>query len=375
MTFCYAPWTNLEVLSNGDILPCCKFQHQHYKDQYNITTHSIDDFRNSTMLKQVQQDFKNHQWPVGCERCKIEEANDIPSKRQLDYQRWETYYNQYELESNQLLTLSMAFGNTCNLKCIMCSPFASSRWRQEYIDIYGSAPDSIEGVRRAVVDNITDIAPGLVHLDVHGGEPFLSGVEQHQSLLDHYIKIGRSKEITLHYTTNGTIFPDNSWWERWQHYKSIDLQLSIDGVGKRYEYIRYPADWKELERNVVQYQHKTLTSSNFSISIAHTVSAYNILYLDEFFAWCEQQHLPTPWLGKLHWPQHLRPTVWTDKAKSYIIDQLKASNRSEVQKWAKLIDSIDDSSSFENMLQYTKKHDQYRGVSFTEVFPELANFL
>lgn len=374
MTFCYAPWTNLEVLTSGDILPCCKFQPQLYKDQYNIVTHSIEDYRNSQMLAEVKQQFVIGKWPRGCERCKIEEASNIPSKRQLDLERWQHHYDEYNLDSNQLLTVSIAFGNTCNLKCIICNSTASSKWRQEELELYGTAAPNIESVRKGVIDSITALAPKLTHLDVHGGEPFLSGIDQHHQLLDYYIESGQSQDITLHYTTNGSIFPDSSWRQRWSHYKAVDLQISIDGVGDRYEYLRYPANWDTLCNNVRQYQLFKLTNANFSVSIAHTVSAYNVLYLDEFFNWCQSKKLPKPWLGKLHWPIHLRPGVWPAEAKSFIVDKLNSSQHQDVRNWAALLQSSDNSMHFEEFCHYTQTHDQYRGLSFTETFPELKSF-
>lgn len=374
MTFCYAPWTNLEILTSGDILPCCKFQPQLYQERFNIVEHSIQDYRNSNMLETVKQQFMQGNWPRGCERCKIEEANHIPSKRQLDQERWQQHYDAYKLDSNQLLTVSMAFGNTCNLKCIICSSTASSKWRQEELDLYGTAATNIESVRKTVIDSIATIAPNLTHLDIHGGEPFLSGIDQHHQLLDHYINIGQSKEITLHYTTNGSIFPNADWQSRWQHYKSIDLQISIDGVGPRYEYLRYPASWATLCDNISQFQLLRLTNRKFSVSIAHTVSAYNVLYLDEFIDWCQTKKLPRPWLGKLHWPAHLQPGVWPAAAKKFIIDKLNNSNHHEVQSWAKLLSTTDNSLHFDQFCNYTQLHDQYRDLDFTKTFPELKIF-
>ena len=43
----------------------------------------------------------------------------LKGKRQLDYARWQPYYDVYK-EDQKLITASVAFGNTCNLKCIMC---------------------------------------------------------------------------------------------------------------------------------------------------------------------------------------------------------------------------------------------------------------
>ena len=373
MTFCHSPWTNIDISPQGTITPCCKFQMSSYDQKFNIQKHTLNEYVESAFLTEIKQDFVQGNWPQGCERCQIEEQNNIESKRQLDSQRWSEHYNQYQLDSNQFITASIAFGNTCNLKCITCNPYSSSRWQQEYREIYNIDIDNVRFYRDDFVKTFIKQAPNIVHLDIPGGEPFLSGVPEQQELLKHYVNSGWAKNITLHYTTNATVFPDSSWWDLWQHFKEIDLQLSIDGVGSRYEYIRYPGNWDILVLNVGQYQDRQ--SDNFRLSVSHTVSAYNIYYLDEFVSWCYNQGLPRPWLGRVHNPAHMRPTVWTGAAKQKIINCLNQSSHEDVQNWAKLIDQNDDSMMFEQFQQRLHQHDQYRNTNFADTFPELAQYI
>jgi MoaA/NifB/PqqE/SkfB family radical SAM enzyme len=343
------------------------------EQKFNIQKHTLNEYVGSDFLSKIKQDFEQGNWPQGCKRCQIEEQNNIESKRQLDYQRWAEHYNQYQLHSNQFITASIAFGNTCNLKCITCGPDSSSRWQQEYREIYNIDIDNVRFYRDDFVNTFIEQAPNIVHLDIPGGEPFLSGVKEQQQLLKYYVESGQSKNIILHYTTNATLFPDTSWWNLWQHFKEIDLQLSIDGVGTRYEYIRYPGNWNKLILNVVQYQDSQ--SDNFRLSISHTVSAYNIYYLDEFVSWCYNQGLPRPWLGRVHNPAHMRPTVWAGEAKEKIINQLNRSSYEDVKNWAKLMDQNDDSNLFEQFRQRLHQHDQYRSTNFAETFLELAQYI
>jgi len=371
MTFCYAPWTNVEILPNGDILPCCKFQ----QAKHNIATHSIDEYRASDFLAEIKQEFSQGIWPTGCERCKIEENANVKSKRILDYERYQTSYDDYKLDSEEILTLSLAIGNVCNLKCIICGPMASSKWTKEYQDIYGITVQPNNQVRRDLVKSITKLAPNLIHIDIHGGEPFLSNISQHLEFLDHYIENGQSKNITIHYTTNGQIWPDNNFISKWKKFKHVDLQISIDGVGNRYEYLRYPASWDVLNTNIVKFLQFAESNSNIQISVAHTVSAFNIFYLDEFVSWCYNVGLPTPWLGKLHRPSHLRPTVWPLAAKTTIIDQLQTSKFDIVKNWAIMLEHHDDSTNFLTFQQFVRKHDSYRSLDFKKTFPELASYI
>jgi len=373
--FCHAPWTNLEILPSGDILPCCKFQNTDYNEKFNIQNNTIEDFRNSKFLSEVKNQFNQNQWPSGCIRCRIEEDIGVSSKRILDYERWQKYYQDYDLLSNEILTVSMALGNTCNLKCIMCNPYSSSLWAQEYQDIYGIKINNLNSVRKDVISDIMQFAPNLVHVDFHGGEPFLSNIDDHLTILDNYINSGNAADISIHYTTNGTLFPDQRFWQRLINFKHVDIQLSIDGIGQRFEYIRYPARWSVLEQNVYKYQEQQQRMPTLQLSVAHTLSAFNIYYLEEFYQWCNQIKLPKPWIGRLHRPEHLRPAVWGSTARQLIIDKLKLANTVDLSPWIDLFNNCNDSVHFDHFLQFVHTHDNYRKLSFSDTFPELAKFL
>ena len=369
MPFCYSPWTNIDISPSGDMAPCCKFRAQ--QDKFNIQLHSVDEYKKSKFIADIKQQFLNDQWPVECERCRIEENNGIESKRLLDNTRWDEYYKKYDLSSGSFITSSVGFGNTCNLKCITCGPSSSSLWQKEYHHIYGKNIIPFKFYKKDFIKDFVLAAPNMRHIDIPGGEPFLSGVQEQKKLLKYYILSNQAKNISLHYTTNATIWPDDEWWQLWQNFKEIDLQLSIDGIEKRYEYIRYPANWDNIVAHTKLYLEQQSNLLNFKLSVSHTVSAYNIYYLDEFFTWCYNIGLPRPWLGRVHNPIFMRPTVWPNDIKFKIINKLNASQHQDICNWVKLLVNEDDSEHFDEFKTRTHAHDQYRKISFENTFPEL----
>ena len=372
--FCYSPWSNIDFSPTGVITPCCKFQTKYYNKIHNINQDSIANYATSDFLKQVKTEFTNGKWPVGCERCQIEEQNGIESKRQLDNIRWKDHYQNYKLTENNFITASIAFGNTCNLKCITCGPGSSSKWYNEAKDIYNITVKHHKFFKEDFATDFVNNAPDIIHIDIPGGEPFLSGVLEQKALLNYYILSGQAQNITLHYTTNATVFPDKEWWELWKHFKEIDMQLSIDGVGERYEYIRFPANWVDVNKHIDNYIKK-LDLTNFRLSVSHTVSAYNIYYLDEFFTWCNDKGLPNPWLGRVHSPAHMRPSVWPIEVKNKIVTNLKNSKHPDVLNWTNLMENSDDAEYFELFKTKLHEHDAYRKLNFSITFPELAEFV
>ena len=253
---CLIPWTNIDIGPRGEIKPCCKYECSD-SETLNITDANIKDYTASKFLNDIKDTMIKGEWPDGCIRCKTEEDNNIESKRQLDYNRWKVHFDNYT-EDKGYITASIGFGNTCNLKCITCNATSSSRWRKEYMDIYGIDKPPVETISSAA-DDIYNAMPNLIHFDVIGGEPIISEPKKQKELLQRYIDSGQSRNMTLHYTTNAQQFPDKEWWNLWNNFAEIDMQLSIDGVGRRYEYIRYPAKNDLLEDTVIAYQKQLKT--------------------------------------------------------------------------------------------------------------------
>jgi len=371
---CLIPWTNINIGTLGRIDPCCKFDPSSYQEKLNIMENNVEEYLQSKMLDKVKANMLQDKWPKGCERCKVEEENNIPSKRQMDYERWKQHFDNYD-QSQGFITASVAFGNTCNLKCITCEAAVSSRWRKESKDLFGKDVKPLETLNEQNVKNLYEHMKNVVHLDIPGGEPFLSDIEKQKDLLQGYIDSGKSKDISIHYTTNAQLFPDSVWWDLWSNFKEIDMQLSIDGIAEKYQYIRHPASWETLEKHVERYLEYEQKIPNLRLSVSHTVSAYNIFYLPDFFEWCEQMRLPKPWCGKVHNPPHMRPTVFPEEVKGKIIAKLLNCDIEEIHTWADLLEQENDEDKFETFCRMRDRHDQYRKLDFSKTFAEFSDIL
>ena len=372
MPFCHAPWTNVDISPEGIIKPCCKFELQDYP-RMNVRDVSFKEYKNSSWLGLVKQTWRHGKWPSGCNRCKIEEDNGIKSKRQLDLERWHNEYQEYDPEfHDHFLTASVAFGNTCNLKCITCGPIASSRWQKEYFAFEGKLVPRIDFYRNDFVEDFFKNSKGLIHLDIPGGEPFLSGIAEQLELLRTYA-LWQPHKMSLHYTTNATVWPGDEFWAAWKPFKEVEIQLSIDGTGDKFEFLRHPAKWDEVYTNIKRYQ--SITENNLKLSVSHTVSALNVYYLPEFFDWCESEGLPKPWCGRVQQPAWLRPTVWRRHNREKIAEKLLASRHEDVQAWGNLMLQENDSDRFIQFQHHIDWHNHYRGLNYLQVFPELRGWI
>jgi sulfatase maturation enzyme AslB (radical SAM superfamily) len=344
------------------------------KERFNIHDNSIEEYQNSTFLSNIKTSFLNDEKPNECRRCWIEEENNVKSKRILDNDRWGELYDSNNLNNNDLLTISLGMGNICNLKCRICSSNASSKWIKEeeyHSGVKGTVHDFYKDI--SFIEQIKKLTNSVIHIDFPGGEPLVAGTSQQIEILDNIIESGRASHVSLHYTTNLSLYPSIDFWNRWEHFKNVDLQFSIDGIESHFEYNRHPSSWKDSYANLKRYQE--VNKDNIQLSIAHTLSAFTIYYLPEFYDWCIGEGLPKPWIGRLNKPKHYQAGIFPSIHKQTIKDKLLNHGSSIVTKWADEVFTNDAEDNLEEFWEWTNKVDSYRKENFTDTFPEIAKLL
>lgn len=362
--FCYHPWVGLDISPQGEFKPCCKFS--------TVVAHSLSEYQSSDIMDRVRKQFTKGEQPDECKRCWRDEAAGIVSKRELDF-KYVLEGTSPSLESIKVLMLP--FGNTCNLACRICSSHSSSFWRGQAKKLTPIFPEtSVLQHKKFYKDqdfmsDIINITKDVVHVGFPGGEPFITGVKEHLDFLD--TLIGRSpKNISLHYITNTTVFPDERFWERWGKFKKVDIQLSIDGIGKHFEYNRWPAKWPECLPNILSYRDRI--TDNMQLSISHSVSIFTVYYLPEFIKWCFDSGLPQPYLGLVTTPEYYDIAVLPSQTKDIIEARLSGSLMEPI---AAAMQAQDQSIELDKTIQYIKILDKHRNQSFADTFPELYQLI
>jgi len=375
--FCHQPWVGLDIDQVGNIRPCCKFRNNLATDweNFNINSHSVDDYKNSNSLKLLKESFLQGEKPKPCIRCWQDEDAEYKSKRLLDFENWQSEFEHHDLDSDNTLLLTIPLGNICNLKCRICGPAASSSWIKEYRDLHNKKPVGTDWINNpSIWKDILKISETAIDIHLHGGEPFLFENDKHLQMLDTLSKSSSANKVKLHYNTNGTIFPSEKYWNYWRNFKWVDIQPSIDDMGKRFEYNRKNADWSIVEQNLLKYRDYIAKLDNMQLSISTTVSVFTIYYLDEFFDWVLRNNLPKPWLGKLYNPEYYRCNIFPQKFKNNIVEKLKNSNHEDLEKISSWL-TDDESYRLEEFRKTVKLHDVYRKESFKEIFPEIYAWL
>jgi MoaA/NifB/PqqE/SkfB family radical SAM enzyme len=381
--FCILPWIHLETSSTGEVRPCCLYKEYISTDKkiLKLDKSSIFDAWNSNYMNKLRDQFLQGEKPQNCSACwEMENAGKI-SKRQVSLQQYSHTLNRFDEPLQFPVYLDLKLGTVCNLKCRSCSSYSSSKWVSDEIKLY-KHPMNINHHSYWIEDSsplwndIEQLLPTIEHFDFTGGEPFL--VKKHFDILKICVNLGYSKNITIHYNTNGTVKPTDEMYEIWKEFKNVEIMFSIDGVGEKFEYLRHPGKWNDL----VEVFERTLSLNKFYVNICYSVTIFNILYIKEFINWFQQYNLPEDRLYfNLIWkPEHLNIKNISNNSKQKIVEHIastKINSQYFNDRIQELINFMNDGGENlqDEFISRTEQLDIIRGESFVKTFPELAEIL
>lgn len=365
--FCAYPWVGLDISPQGEMKPCCWYE--------STVSNNINEYYTSSHLHELKNQFLRNEKPSGCKRCWDQENAGKKSKRLMDL---EYIFHNKNPDLSHIKTLSIAFGNTCNLACRTCSSYSSSKWVSDERKLSHTLQNiKIHNHTKFYKDKqftsmIHSLSNNLTNITFPGGESFITGIQEQLDYLDHLRRDVNASAITLNYITNCTVFPHEVFWEKWESFKRVNINLSIDGTGDKFEYLRYPAKWDQVYNNIKKYQNKISNLNNITLSINHTVSILNILDVKDFLLWCIREKLPLPYFNILSDPMYFNIQTLPYKIKETLKTKLSGKHFEDVIQYM----LNDNSKSDLNLaLVWLNSVDSIRNQKFTEVFPELADLL
>lgn len=385
---CMLPWISVETSPVGTARPCCLAKDEIVDTTgktYNLRDHTLEEIYHSEYMQDLRTQFLAGEKPTTCQRCWDEEAAGRVSKRINSKIRLKEYYNQVDWQNtdpDQLWFLDLKLGNICNLKCRICGSWSSSRWAQEEMDYVpesdrkqhlayshlrsGKWPREAE----AFWENLKTLLPNVKYFEFTGGEPFL--IEQQFELLRYAVDQGYSKDIEIHYNTNGTVFPEaHKLWDQFRH---VEIAFSVDNINHRFEYERYGANWKQVSDNIVRFNNKR--TNKLSTQLCTTINVQNVYYLPELCNWIKTQSFDHVFFNMLHDPWHMNIGYMTAAAKKLVVDRLTKypfdpKFKTEALKIVKFITNGPGSDGREFVQKITTT-DKYRKQNFLDSHTEIA---
>ena len=386
------PWISIETSPIGTARPCCLAIHEITKPdgtKYTLKENTLEEIYHSDYMQNLRTDFLAGDKPATCQRCWDEEAAGRTSKRINSRIRLKEYYNSVDFQNinpNQLWFIDLKLGNICNLKCRICGSWSSSKWAKEEIDYIPELVDRKTHLAYTYLkdgawpresqifwDNLRTLLPKIKYFEFTGGEPFL--IEQHFELLRYAAKKDYAKNIEIHYNTNGTVFPEAV--ELWNHFRHVEIALSIDNIEDRFEYERYGADWNLVQANISKFT--AMRSNKISIQLCTTMNIQNVYYLPELCDWINMQSFDHVYFNMLHDPWHMCISRMTPQAQELVIDRLARHRfhpkyRAEIFRIVQFIRNGEGSDGQE-FLRKMQTTDQYRKQSFLYTHQEIAEVM
>lgn len=377
--------------NNGNTKICCMFSPK--ENVLVLGTDPISQHFNKPEFIEVRQSLENGIRHPGCRDCWKEEDSGRKSKRMRDNDRYlhEVKWNRVQ-PYNGLAKFELNLGNTCNLSCRTCGPAISSGWMKEDYDTnYTDTTYKEYAVRFKKYHQTYDedsefwidlegYLPNIQQFDFYGGEPLMS--KKMWDALNTARKLGYSKNIELHYNTNATHFPKEV--EYWKNFKSVNLSFSIDGIGSKFEYMRYPAKWSEALDNMNKFLDLSEQYGNMQLSWCITLSTLNIFdtpeVLDFYYNHFASRKVGM-YLNLVHGPGHYNISILPTEIKEKITKRLESVPRDRREAWNHIPGVVNfmnsgsyDNYEFKKFIELTKKSDTYRNQNFLETFKDYGKY-
>jgi hypothetical protein len=369
---------------NGGYVSICNQSRQSFQhtngDYITLNQHTLQDAWSSPTRHEIKSALDAGIEHPNCQDCWNEEAAGRDSKRI----QCNAGMGHIRPLPDQPVNIMLKPGNLCNLACRHCGPFSSSRWLKDYFKIEAKMPDwltytdQFRGIQSSyhedndVWSTLKTWAPGINFYELYGAEPML--IDPLWDVIRTSSAGFNGKKTRVYINTNGTILrPDTE--EVFSGLEKVIISLSVDGVGDRFEYMRYPAKWSTLLKNLDIYQDLASRLGNIDISITATVSALNIYYTDEIWQFFQDRGLHVGF-NVLHRPDHLNMRILPDSVKQAVADHLRSTGTPAQNLIPMMMLPWDQpGTALMDFWTITDGYDQIRGESYEETFPEMFNIL
>lgn len=383
-TFCMHPFTGLATNEDGKILVCCRSH-----AIANIKDQSLEQAWNNDTMRRIRKQVLNDERPPECEPCFSLEDQGVESLRQRHIKGVipEARINLYpdaldKLDQDYFMpfeipTMELKTNNLCNLKCRMCHPLDSTSWNdwneveEFYVKEGNFLPKVINDLglkKKPFIDSFADKdhfwenlernAPYFRRVEFAGGEPLMD--PNHYKILDLLSKYGENIEIK--YATNGTqlgIKGGRNVWDYWPKFKSIAVNVSIDGVEEVYEHIRGNSSWNTVVENIKEMQKLPNISR---IVGACTVQVGNVMHLENICKTFLNELGIVFYTHRVEYPRCLSAQVIPQELKLEVIDTLERLKTEIIDfpivKKHPILEKVTNTQLQDN-INYLKARDQY----------------
>ena len=410
------PFTGLATREDGAIKVCCRSQPIGW-----IQEETLEEAWNNDRMKEVRRQVLNDERPDVCKPCFDLEDQGVQSLRQRHIEGVipEARINLYPdaldaLEDDysmpfEIPTMEIKTNNLCNLKCRMCHPLDSTSWtdwsevEEFYVKEGNFLPKVInklnlknkpfqEGFadKDHFWENLRRNAPYFRRVEFAGGEPLMD--PNHYKILDLLAPYG--KNIEIKYATNGTtlgIKGGRTVHDYWPKFKSVAVNVSIDGIHDVYEYVRGNGKFSDVEENIkIIKQIPNVTR----VVGAFTVQANNIMQICDVIDYFLNKMEIVFYSHRVNYPILLSAQVIPNDLKNQVIKKLenmkeivlnyklvrdneviKKVTLQQIQDNINFLQAKDLTDRWNDCIEFNRRLDKTRNQSFLDTNPEFKPYV
>lgn len=285
---CHRPWQEMIIDSDGSVAPCCYWSAYGNRNPAmgNVNENSVQDIWNGKPYQKLRKamaagDLK----AAGCADCfAIKQklslqllCDDQGRDTETDYGRNvrtlqdEVAKGATVLKAKPTL-IAIAPSHHCHLKCSHCSQEPT---RHLALD------------RDSALDEVISLTNVLVRLNAVGGEPFI--LPEWRDFLKTFDP-ATNPYLCFSTCTSGTILPKDVL-DGLKRFKSVNINISVDGTGPVYERVRIGAIWDDLQKNIAALKDIVGENEESAIGVSMSVMRSNIHDLPNFIRWAADERL------------------------------------------------------------------------------------
>jgi sulfatase maturation enzyme AslB (radical SAM superfamily) len=410
------PFTGLATREDGAVKVCCRSHPIGF-----IQDDTLEGIWNNDAMKRIRQQILNGERPPECAPCFNLEDQGVESLRQrhingvIPEARIKLYPNAVDTMREdytmpfEIPTIEIKLNNLCNLKCRMCNPLDSTSWTDwEQVEKFYKKEDNflvqkidtLSLKTKPFLDSFVDtdnwwasfekLLPYFRRVEFAGGEPLMDPT--HYKILDMLAPYGDNIEIK--YATNLTTLGINKGrtiYDYWPKFKSVAVNVSIDGIGDSYEYIRGNANWNELVDNIKRIQ----SIPNISRIVgAVAVQVSNIMVLDKMIEYFLDDIGIVFYTNMVNYPNVLSAQVLPNELKILAVTKLRAVRElvpefkhvksnpilleitlGQIDGVINYINAKDQNDKWQECIEFNRRLDATRNQSFFNVTPEFKMYV
>lgn len=398
--FCILPFISSRIWHTA-VVPCCVNHETVFGRTSEKSLEEIYSNDNAILKNFRSQIINGPDLPSSCQRCTDCERSGVPSYRQQSNKKWQHLLNDLEFDEQGHLdeyriTLwdGVGYTNLCNLKCRMCHSYLSSSNREEEVK-HGIPMKQVSPMQLKQLENFSDLLPKVLinsfrdinelynffyqHLDstkeikFEGGEPMM--MEEQYKILE-FLIAQKKTDVALYYPTNLTRIGLKSYnvIDLWQHFKTVEIGVSLDAVEAQNYYIRHPANWQDIIDNLNVVREKC---PHVKITIQTTIQILNSFAATRLHAWAISQSIDMQFIFLKH-PTNMSltslPVMYKKRVRDHwenYMTECPVHMHAGISGFLSMMDAEDTSMHIQQFLVTMRQRDQIRNEDLFYTFPEL----